>query len=78
VRALIVCERAADVRCDRCGVPKLVSRLQIGDFSGAYRVLAPLTPPMGERAPIPELLPLDRLRRRDLLGGLLREYDPAA
>ncbi len=35
-------------------------------------------PPIDERAPIPEPLPLERLRRRDLLGGLLHEYELAA
>jgi hypothetical protein len=35
-------------------------------------------PPIGERRSSPEPLPLDRLRRRDLLGGLLHEYELAA
>ncbi len=35
-------------------------------------------PPIDERAPIPEPQPLERLRRRDLLGGLLHEYELAA
>lgn len=35
-------------------------------------------PPGGERAPSGEPLQLDRLRRRDRLGGLLHEYELAA
>ncbi len=35
-------------------------------------------PPIGESAPSRQQLPLDRLRRRDRLGGLLHEYDLAA
>jgi transposase len=35
-------------------------------------------PPIGERAPSSEPLQLDRLRRRDRLGGLLHEYELAA
>ncbi len=35
-------------------------------------------PPVDEPAPSRELLQLDRLRRRDRLGGLLREYELAA
>jgi putative transposase len=40
----------------------------------------PLTkpPPIDERAPSSEPLQLDRLRRRDRLGGLLHEYELAA
>jgi putative transposase len=34
-------------------------------------------PPIGERVGT-ERLPLDRLRRRDRLGGLLHEYELAA
>lgn len=35
-------------------------------------------PPIDERAPSAEPLPIDRLRRRDRLGGLLHEYELAA
>ncbi|MGH7477931.1 MAG: integrase core domain-containing protein [Longimicrobiales bacterium] len=35
-------------------------------------------PPIGESAPSRQQLPLDRLRRRDRLGGLLHEYEVAA
>ena len=35
-------------------------------------------PPIGERAPSDEPLQLDRLRRRDRLGGLLHEYELTA
>ncbi len=35
-------------------------------------------PPIDEPAPSAELLQLDLLRRRDRLGGLLREYRIAA
>jgi len=35
-------------------------------------------PPIGERALSSEPLQLDRLRRRDRLGGLLHEYELAA
>ena len=35
-------------------------------------------PPIREAAPSPEQLQLDRLRRRDRLGGLLHEYELAA
>jgi putative transposase len=35
-------------------------------------------PPMGEPALINEPIPLDRVRRRDQLGGLLHEYELAA
>jgi putative transposase len=35
-------------------------------------------PPIGESAPSRQQLPLDRLRRRDRLGGLLHEYELAA
>jgi hypothetical protein len=35
-------------------------------------------PPINEPAPRSELLQLDRLHRRDRLGGLLHEYDLAA
>jgi putative transposase len=35
-------------------------------------------PPIGEAAPNAEQLQLDRLRRRDRLGGLLHEYELAA
>jgi hypothetical protein len=34
--------------------------------------------PVRERAPTEEPMQLDRLRRRDRLGGLLREYEIAA
>jgi hypothetical protein len=35
-------------------------------------------PPIDERAPSSEPLQLDRLRRRDRLGGLLQEYELTA
>jgi hypothetical protein len=35
-------------------------------------------PPINEPAPGTDLLLLDRLRRRDRLGGLLHEYELAA
>jgi putative transposase len=40
----------------------------------------PLAKPPPLAAPVPsrEALPLDRLRRRDRLGGLLHEYELAA
>jgi transposase len=36
------------------------------------------TSPPGEEQPIAELIDLDRVRRRDLLGGLIHEYELAA
>jgi len=35
-------------------------------------------PPLSDRQPLADVIDLDRLRRRDLLGGLIREYQLAA
>jgi putative transposase len=35
-------------------------------------------PPLTDEQPLPEVISLDRLRRRDLLGGLIHEYQLAA
>jgi putative transposase len=35
-------------------------------------------PPLSERQPLADVIDLDRLRRRDLLGGLIHEYQLAA
>ena len=46
-----------------------------------HRALAqrpPLGTPPGDEQPIAEVIDLDRVRRRDLLGGLIREYQLAA
>ncbi|MCA1698903.1 MAG: transposase family protein [Actinobacteria bacterium] len=36
------------------------------------------TPPPSDKQPIAEVIDLDRVRRRDLLGGLIHEYQLAA
>jgi transposase InsO family protein len=35
-------------------------------------------PPLREEQPLADVIVLDRLRRRDLLGGLIHEYQLAA
>jgi putative transposase len=35
-------------------------------------------PPLGGEQPLADVIDLDRLRRRDLLGGLIHEYQLAA
>jgi len=35
-------------------------------------------PPLSDRQPLADVIDLDRLRRRDLLGGLIHEYQLAA
>jgi putative transposase len=44
---------------------------------GQQPPLATPPPMIAERTPISEPIPLDRLRRRDRLGGLLHEYELA-
>ena len=34
--------------------------------------------PLGDEQPLAAVIDLDHLRRRDLLGGLIHEYQPAA
>jgi putative transposase len=35
-------------------------------------------PPLSDEQPLADVIELDRLRRRDLLGGLIHEYQLAA
>jgi putative transposase len=42
-----------------------------------HRALAQ-RPPLSDEQPLAEVIDLDRLRRRDLLGGLIHEYQMAA
>jgi hypothetical protein len=47
-----------------------------------HRALAqrppPRTPPPSDEQPIAEVIELDPVHRRDLLGGMIREYQLAA
>jgi putative transposase len=44
----------------------------------SLRQRAPLATAMGSERPIADVIDLDRVRRRDVLGGLIHEYELAA
>jgi hypothetical protein len=43
-----------------------------------HRALGQRPPPLSDEQPVAEVIDLDRLRRRDLLGGLIHEYELSA
>jgi len=58
-------------------VHKLSRIANAGDLQGD-RITAPHGPPLSGEQPLADVIDLDRLRRRDLLGGLIHEYQLAA
>jgi hypothetical protein len=51
---------------------------RFSELRGRIRINEPHRPPLNDEQPVAEVIDLDRLRRRDLLGGLIHEYQLAA